>query len=59
MHEEWDNGNRQGEYTAVLGERFIIKVSGNADNIDVLKSAMNSLDLSGLETLKNEGVKAN
>jgi hypothetical protein len=59
MHEEWDSGNRQGEYAAVLGERFIVKVSGNADSIDVLKSAMDSLNLSGLEALKNEGVKAN
>ena len=59
LHEEWDNENRQGEYAAVLGERFIVTVSGNADSIDVLKSAMNSLDLSGLEALKNEGVKAN
>jgi len=59
MHEEWNSGNRQGEYTAVLGERFIVKVSGNADSIDVLKSAMDSLDLSGLDALKNEGVKTN
>ena len=58
MHEKWDSKNRQGEYATVLGERFIVKVSGNADNIDVLKSALDSLDLAGLEALKNEGVKA-
>ncbi len=58
MHEKWDSTNRQGEYAAVLGERFVVKVSGKADNIDVLKSALGSLDLAGLEALKNEGVKA-
>jgi hypothetical protein len=57
MHEQWDSGNRQGEYAAVLGGRFIVKVSGNADSIEVLKSALDSLDLAGLEALKNEGVK--
>jgi hypothetical protein len=57
MHEQWDSKNRQGEYAAVLGGRFIVKVSGNADSIEVLKSALDSLDLAGLEALKNEGVK--
>ena len=41
-----------------LGERFVVKISGSADNIDVLRSALDSLDLAGLEALKNEGVKA-
>jgi len=57
LHEKWDSNNRRGEYTAVLGERFIVKVSGNADSIEVLKSALDSLDLAGLEALKNVGVK--
>jgi len=57
MHEKWDSENRQGEYATMLGERFVVKISGEADSIDVLKSALGSLDLAGLEALKNEGVK--
>jgi hypothetical protein len=58
MHEQWDSENRQGECAAVLGERFVVKVSGQANSIEELKSALGSLDLAGLEALKNEGVKA-
>jgi hypothetical protein len=43
----------------VLGERFSVKVSGEASSITELKSAVASLDLAGLEALKNEGVKQN
>jgi hypothetical protein len=57
MHEQWDSANRHGEYSVVLGERFVVKVSGNADNMETLKTALDGLDLAGLEALKNEGVK--
>jgi hypothetical protein len=36
-----------------------VKVSGNASNIGELKSAVGSIDLSGLAALKNEGVQSN
>jgi hypothetical protein len=58
MHEKWDSEDRQGEYSVVLGERFVVKVSGKADNEDVLKSLADGLDLAGLEALKSEGVKS-
>ncbi len=57
MHEEWNSGTRQGEYAAVLGKRFVVKLSGEADSMDALKSALNGVDLDGLAALKNEGVK--
>jgi hypothetical protein len=57
VHEKWNSNNRRGEYAAVLGERFVVKVSGKADSMDVLKSALESVDLAGLDVLKNEGVK--
>jgi hypothetical protein len=59
IHEQWDNESRYGEYGIVLGDRFSVKVSGNASSIDELKSAVASLDLAGLEALKNQGVKKN
>ena len=41
------------------GDRFAVKVSGEAGSIDELKAALAGVDLGGLEALKNEGVKAN
>lgn len=57
VHEEWDSQDKHGEYGIVLGERFSVKVSGNADSIDQLKAAVASLNLAGLEALKSQGVK--
>lgn len=55
IHEEW-HGTR-GEYTVVIADRFTVQAEGYAQNIDELKEAVADLDLSGLEALKNEGVK--
>jgi len=56
-HEEWDTQSKYGEFSLVLGDRFTVKVRGNADNIDQIKGAVGSLNLGGLEALKNQGVK--
>ena len=57
FHEQWDSGSGSGEYGTVAGERFIVKISGPAVDIEVHKEAMKGIDLAGLEALKNEGVK--
>lgn len=57
LHEKWDGANREGEIAVVLGQRFVVRVSGRVDNMDQLKSALNSLNLDGIEALRNEGVK--
>ncbi len=57
VHEQWDSSTKYGEYGIVLGDRFAVKVSGNADSIDQLKAAVASINLSGLEALKDLGVK--
>jgi hypothetical protein len=56
-HEEW-NGHH-GEYTVVVGDRFTVSVQGSGDSIEDLKDAMGDIDLSGLDDLKDEGVKTN
>lgn len=56
VHEQWDNVSKSGEYSIILGDRFAVKVSGNAASIDELKAAVASLDLGSLEALKNQGV---
>ena len=57
ISEKWDSQNKSGEYSIVLGQRFSVKVSGNADSIEQIKGAVASINLSGLEALKDQGVK--
>jgi len=59
VHEQWDSNSKDGEYGIVLGDRFAVKVSGNADSMDQLKAAVAGLNLGGLEALKNQGVVKN
>jgi hypothetical protein len=57
VHEEWNNSG-SGEYTVVLGDRFVVAVKGSGvPNVDALKAALGALNLAGLEALKTQGVK--
>jgi hypothetical protein len=57
IHEQWDNGG-SGEFTIVLGDRFVVAVHGSGvANIDALKGAVAGVNLAGLEALKSAGVK--
>ena len=57
IHEEWNN-NGDGEFTVILGDRFVVAVHGSGvANIDALKGALGGVNLAGLEALKNQGVK--
>jgi hypothetical protein len=59
VHEQWDRSSSHGEYAVVLGERFTVKIEGQADSIDDLKAALADLDLASLEAMKGEGVAKN
>ena len=52
VHEEWDAERKSGEYSTVLGERFLVKLSGEASSITELKTAVASLDLAGPKSSK-------
>lgn len=56
VHEAWDKQNDTGEFGVIVANRFSVKASGNADDIDQLKQAVNDIDLDKLESLKNEGI---
>jgi hypothetical protein len=59
IHEQWNNGG-SGEYTIILGDRFVVAVHGSGvANFDALKSAITTVNLAGLEALKGQGVKRN
>lgn len=59
VHEQWDRSSSRGEYAVVLGDRFTVKIEGQADSIDDLKAALTDLDLAALEAMKGEGVAQN
>jgi hypothetical protein len=59
IHEQWDSASKNGEYTEIVGQRFTVKASGHVDSIDQLKQAIDAVDLSKLEALKDQGVSAN
>jgi Yip1 domain len=59
VHEHWDKNAKSGEYSTFVAERFSIKVSGRAADIDELKHAAGGVNASGLAALKDSGVQAN
>jgi len=59
IHEQWDRSSSRGEYAVVLGDRFTVKIEGQAESIDDLKAALTDLDLAALEAMKGEGVAKN
>lgn len=52
VHEESDKGANQSKYTVVVGERYVVDAQGNNVDLDTLKTAVASLDLGKLESLK-------
>lgn len=50
LHERWDSGSGRGEYEVIVGNRFVVEISGDAGSMDELKSAFAAgVDLAGLE----------
>jgi hypothetical protein len=57
VHEEW-NKSGSGEYTVIIGDRFVVVAKGNGmSDIGALKAAVSSVNLAGLEALRTQGVK--
>jgi hypothetical protein len=53
VHEQWDRRTSSGEYITILGDRFNIKASGKAADINTLKNAVSNINLAGLAALKD------
>jgi hypothetical protein len=52
VHEEVSKKGGQNQYTIVLAERFVVNAEGQGVDINTLKSAVNSIDLGKLESLR-------
>jgi hypothetical protein len=57
VHEKVSKTGGTNEFELVLGERFIVSARGSGVSIDELRSAVSSLELAKLESLKNTGVE--
>lgn len=57
VHEQWDSQTKYGEYGMIIADRFAVKVSGTADSMDQLKAAVRSINIAGLEAMKDVGVR--
>lgn len=53
-HERFDDqdGYRSGEFTVIVGQRFVITFNGNDVDMDVLKAGAEKIDYAKLEALK-------
>lgn len=57
IHEQWDGASKHGEYSVVIGDRFTVALEGDSNDIGTIRDAVGSLDLAGLEALRDHGVK--
>ena len=57
VHEEISKRGGDNEFTVVLADRFVVSARGQGVPIDALRSAVGSLDLGKLESMKDAGAK--
>lgn len=57
VHETWNEAGRTGSYERIVADRFLVALEGRGLDMSALKSAAESLDLSGLAALKESGRK--
>ena len=57
FHEKYDKSAKSGEYTMVVGNRYMVDVHGNGVDMATMKKAMDQLDLAKLEGMKDAGAK--
>jgi hypothetical protein len=56
FHEKYDRGSKSGEYTVVVGNRFLVEVDGNGVDMPTMKKAIDQINLAKLEGMKDVGV---
>ena len=54
VHERFSRSGPEGEYGTLVGGRFLVEARGHKVDMEALRQAVAALDLSKLESLKNE-----
>lgn len=57
LYEKWNNGNKHGEVTLVVGNRFLVEVDARGIEMKDVKSLLAKIDVAKLESMKGEGKK--
>jgi hypothetical protein len=57
VHEKSSKRSGRNEYTVVVGSRFVVSAKGRGVDLDALKGAVDDIDISKLEGMKDVGVK--
>jgi hypothetical protein len=55
-HEEFNKNGSSGQYSVIIGNRFMIEADGTQVDMEALKSAVGALDASKLEALSTYGI---
>jgi hypothetical protein len=56
-HERFDKDGSDGEYSVLVGERFLVEARGRNVDMAALKNAFDAIAPAQLEAMKDEGVK--
>ena len=57
IHEKASKNGGENEFTTIIADRFIVSARSHGVDLATLKAAVNSLDLSKLEAMKDLGVQ--
>ena len=57
VHEEYSKQGGEAEFTVVVADRFVVSARGRGFPIEALRSAVGSLDLAKLESMKDAGAQ--
>ena len=55
IHEKYDRRSGDGEVSAIIAKRFSVEITGQGVDIAQLEKTLGSLDLAGLESMKDAG----
>ena len=56
FHEKYDKNSKSGEFTVIVGNRFLVEVNGNGIDMPAMKKAVETINLAKLESMKDVGV---
>jgi hypothetical protein len=59
FHEQYDNRGHSGEFSVIVGQRFLIEAKGRNVDMGTLKTTVNAVNLARLESMKDVGRSAN
>ena len=57
FHERYDKNSKSGEYTVIVGNRFMVEINGNGTDMPTMKKAIDQVNFAKLEAMKDVGIK--